>query len=57
MKGLEKYVKDACKTRLFALVHIAAHGLASSGCAGDGKSVFFTVITLRKVSENRRVNN
>ena len=34
--GLRKFIADRSKTRVLALLHIAAHGLASAGCTGWG---------------------
>ena len=36
VKGLRKFIEERSKCRLYAFLHIAAHGLASAGCAGLG---------------------
>ncbi|XP_064642399.1 deacetylase Oant_2987-like [Lineus longissimus] len=36
-QGLRKYVAEKSKTRVYAFLHIAAHGLASAGCSGHGQ--------------------
>ena len=39
--GLRKFIADRSKTRVLALLHIAAHGLASAGCTGWGTIASF----------------
>ncbi len=39
--GFQKYVVESCETRVYTLLHIALHGLASAGCAGIGLCFYF----------------
>lgn len=34
--GLRKFIAEKSQTTVLALLHIAAHGLASAGCTGQG---------------------
>ncbi len=36
LEGLRRYVCDRSRTRVLALLHLAAHGLAAAGCADAG---------------------
>ena len=38
--GLQKFIIEQSKTKVYAFLHIAAHGLATTGCAGVGNVVF-----------------
>ena len=32
--GLKHFIMDKSRTRIFALLHVACHGLAGAGCSG-----------------------
>ncbi len=36
LEGLRRYVCDRSRTRVLALLHVAAHGMAAAGCADAG---------------------